>query len=112
MDVGLYGDLSARFSKVDKEDVPDQREAMEFSYGRRPKEHLIELKHHRDARGRGSERRVRVGRRLLLQFGAPGWKRGINQNKLRNAKREDGAKQGVTIGVGRRPSLLSSSSES
>ena len=24
MDVGLYGDLSARFSKVDKEDVPDQ----------------------------------------------------------------------------------------
>ena len=43
MDVGLYGDLSARFSKVDKEDVPDQREAMEFSYG---KEYLIELKHH------------------------------------------------------------------
>ena len=46
MDVGLYGDLSARFSKVDKEDVPDQREAMEFSYGRGAKEYLIELKHH------------------------------------------------------------------
>ena len=52
--------------------------------------------------------RFRVGRRLLLQFGAPGWKRGINQNKLRNAKREDGAKQGITNGVGRRPPLLSS----
>ena len=90
MDVGLYGDLSARFSKVDKEDVPDQRgDGVLLWQG--AKEYLIELKHHRDARGRGWERRVRVGRRLLLQFGAPGWKRGINQNKLRNAKREDGA---------------------
>ena len=45
MDVGLYGDLSARFSKVDKEDVPDQRSDGVLLW-QGAKEHLIELKHH------------------------------------------------------------------
>ena len=92
MDVGLYGDLSARFSKVDKEDVPDQSKSSISPSVAKGKDFNFPCK----TSMKGCEMGVRVGHRLLLLSRAPGWKRGINQNKLRNAKREDGAKQGIT----------------
>ena len=84
MDVGLYGDLSARFSKVDKEDVPDQRSSEALLSSKvSPRSEKV-LKGGDWSSGRALPSPV--------QSGAPGWKRGINQNKLRNAKREDGGR--------------------